>query len=146
MSGFTLALVIAGLTLVTLATRSLFLLLGDGVALPARIRHGLRYAPACALPAPGAPRARPRPHRAASGAGCGGTRDRRRPPPQPGRARPAPGAPRSSAARCFPGFAAVAGARPLAPAPGTGPRTRCRPCRRGRASDRTDPRGSGDLA
>jgi len=34
--------VIAGLTLVTLATRSLFLLLGDRVALPARIRHGLR--------------------------------------------------------------------------------------------------------
>jgi branched-subunit amino acid transport protein len=51
MSGFTLALVIGGLTLVTLATRSLFLLLGDRVALPARIRHGLRYAPACALAA-----------------------------------------------------------------------------------------------
>jgi branched-subunit amino acid transport protein len=51
MSGFTLALVIAGLTLVTLATRSLFLLLGDRVTLPARIRHGLRYAPACALAA-----------------------------------------------------------------------------------------------
>jgi branched-subunit amino acid transport protein len=44
-------IVIAGLTLVTLFTRSLFLLFGDHVTLPARIRHGLRYAPACALAA-----------------------------------------------------------------------------------------------
>jgi branched-subunit amino acid transport protein len=51
MNGLSLALVIAGLTLVTLLTRSLFLLLGDHVTLPARIRHGLRYAPACALAA-----------------------------------------------------------------------------------------------
>jgi len=51
MSAPTLAAVIAGLTLVTLATRSLFLLLGDRVSLPARIRHGLRYAPMCALAA-----------------------------------------------------------------------------------------------
>ena len=51
MSGLTLALAIAGLTLVTVATRSLFLLLGDRVVLPLRIRHGLRYAPACALAA-----------------------------------------------------------------------------------------------
>ena len=51
MSGVTFALAIAGLTLVTVATRSLFLLLGDRVVLPARIRHGLRYAPACALAA-----------------------------------------------------------------------------------------------
>jgi branched-subunit amino acid transport protein len=50
-SGLTLALVIAGLTGVTLITRSLFLLLGDRVSLPERIRHGLRYAPACALAA-----------------------------------------------------------------------------------------------
>ncbi len=35
----------------TLVTRSLFLVLGDRVILPARIRHGLRYAPACALAA-----------------------------------------------------------------------------------------------
>ncbi|HEX4585967.1 MAG TPA: AzlD domain-containing protein [Burkholderiaceae bacterium] len=51
MSGLTLAAAIAGLTLVTLATRSLFLLLGHRVTLPERIRHGLRYAPACALAA-----------------------------------------------------------------------------------------------
>jgi branched-subunit amino acid transport protein len=50
-SGLTLSWVIAGLTLVTLATRSLFLVLGDRVVLPARVRHGLRYAPACALAA-----------------------------------------------------------------------------------------------
>lgn len=51
MSGLTLALAIAGLTVVTVLTRSLFLLLGDRVKLPPRIRHGLRYAPACALAA-----------------------------------------------------------------------------------------------
>ena len=51
MSGPTLAAVIAGLTLVTLASRSLFLVLGDRVPIPTRIRHGLRYAPACALAA-----------------------------------------------------------------------------------------------
>ena len=51
MSGATAALVIAGLTLVTVITRSLFLLLGDRVPLPQRVRHGLRYAPACALAA-----------------------------------------------------------------------------------------------
>ncbi len=51
MSELTLALAIAGLTLVTIATRSLFLLLGNRVVLPPRIRHGLRYAPACALAA-----------------------------------------------------------------------------------------------
>ena len=51
MSGLPLSLAIAGLTLVTVTTRSLFLLLGDRVVLPPRIRHGLRYAPACALAA-----------------------------------------------------------------------------------------------
>jgi branched-subunit amino acid transport protein len=51
MSGLYLVLVIGGLTLVTLLTRSLFLLFGDQVTLPPRIRHGLRYAPACALAA-----------------------------------------------------------------------------------------------
>ena len=51
MSGLTLVLAIGGLTLVTVATRSLFLLLGDRIALPQRVRHGLRYAPACALAA-----------------------------------------------------------------------------------------------
>ncbi len=51
MSGLTAALVIAGLTGVTVITRSLFLVLGDRVPLPQRVRHGLRYAPACALAA-----------------------------------------------------------------------------------------------
>jgi branched-subunit amino acid transport protein len=51
MSGVQLALAIAGLTLVTVVTRSSFLVLGDRVRLPARVRHGLRYAPACALAA-----------------------------------------------------------------------------------------------
>jgi branched-subunit amino acid transport protein len=51
MTSVTLALVIAGLTLVTVVTRSLFLVLGERVPLPERVRHGLRYAPACALAA-----------------------------------------------------------------------------------------------
>lgn len=51
MSGLTLALAIGGLTLVTVVTRSLFLVLGERVPLPPRVRHGLRYAPACALAA-----------------------------------------------------------------------------------------------
>ena len=51
MSGLTLAAVIAGLTGVTLVSRSLFLVLGDRVPIPSRIQRGLRYAPACALAA-----------------------------------------------------------------------------------------------
>jgi branched-subunit amino acid transport protein len=50
-SDLTFAWVVAGLTLVTIGTRSAFLLLGERVGLPERIRHGLRYAPACALAA-----------------------------------------------------------------------------------------------
>jgi branched chain amino acid efflux pump len=50
-SGLTLGVVIAGLTLVTLVSRSLFLVLGDRVPIPSRIQRGLRYAPACALAA-----------------------------------------------------------------------------------------------
>jgi branched-subunit amino acid transport protein len=42
-------LLIAGLTLVTIVTRSFFLVLGDRLTLPARVQHALRYAPACAL-------------------------------------------------------------------------------------------------
>jgi branched-subunit amino acid transport protein len=42
-------LVIVGLTLVTVVTRSFFLVLGERVPLPARVQHALRYAPACAL-------------------------------------------------------------------------------------------------
>jgi branched-subunit amino acid transport protein len=42
-------LTIVGLTLVTLVTRNVFLVLGHKVALPERVQHALRYAPACAL-------------------------------------------------------------------------------------------------
>ena len=51
MNNFTLALAILGLALVTVVTRSFFLVLGDRLPLPERVRHGLRYAPACALAA-----------------------------------------------------------------------------------------------
>jgi branched-subunit amino acid transport protein len=51
MSALELVLAIAGLTAVTVCTRSLFLVLGDRVPLPERARHALRYAPACALAA-----------------------------------------------------------------------------------------------
>jgi branched-subunit amino acid transport protein len=46
---------IIGLALVTVATRSFFLVLGDHVPLPERVRHALRYAPPCALAALVAP-------------------------------------------------------------------------------------------
>jgi branched-subunit amino acid transport protein len=42
-------LTIAGLTLVTIVTRNLFLALGHRIALPERVQRALRYAPACAL-------------------------------------------------------------------------------------------------
>jgi len=42
-------LTIAGLTLVTIVTRNLFLALGHRIALPERVQQALRYAPACAL-------------------------------------------------------------------------------------------------
>lgn len=40
---------IAGLTLLTVAMRNVFLVLGQRVPLPPRLLHALRYAPACAL-------------------------------------------------------------------------------------------------
>lgn len=49
MSDLSVWIVIVGLTLVTVATRSGFLVLGERFALPERVQHGLRYAPACAL-------------------------------------------------------------------------------------------------
>lgn len=49
MSDLSVWIVIVGLTLVTVATRSAFLVLGERFALPERVQHGLRYAPACAL-------------------------------------------------------------------------------------------------
>jgi len=44
-------LAIIGMTLVTLATRTVMLVFGDRIPLPARIQHALRFAPACALAA-----------------------------------------------------------------------------------------------
>ncbi len=42
-------IVIVGLTAVTFATRSAFLVLGRRFTLPPRLLHALRYAPVCAL-------------------------------------------------------------------------------------------------
>jgi len=42
-------IVIIGLTGVTIATRSAFLVLGRHYTLPPRLLHALRYAPVCAL-------------------------------------------------------------------------------------------------
>lgn len=49
MSATEIWLTIAGLTLLTIVTRNAFLVLGHRVALPQRVQHALRYAPACAL-------------------------------------------------------------------------------------------------
>lgn len=49
MSEATVWIVIIGLTCVTVATRSAFLVLGKRYALPERLQHALRYAPVCAL-------------------------------------------------------------------------------------------------
>jgi branched-subunit amino acid transport protein len=51
MSGTEIWLTIGGLTLLTFITRNAFLMLGQRVALPERLQHALRYAPACALAA-----------------------------------------------------------------------------------------------
>jgi branched-subunit amino acid transport protein len=44
-------LAIIGMTLVTLATRTVMLVFGDRIPLPPRVQHALRFAPACALAA-----------------------------------------------------------------------------------------------
>lgn len=49
MSSAEVWLTIGGLTLLTIVTRNAFLVLGDRVALPPRVRLALRFAPACAL-------------------------------------------------------------------------------------------------
>lgn len=49
MSAIEIWLTIAGLTVVTFATRNFFIALGDTLRLPERVLHALRYAPACAL-------------------------------------------------------------------------------------------------
>ena len=51
MSATTVWIVILGLTCVTVATRSSFLVLGRRYTLPERLQHALRYAPVCALTA-----------------------------------------------------------------------------------------------
>jgi len=48
-SDLTIWIIIVGLTGITVATRSAFLVLGERFKLPERVQHGLRYAPACAL-------------------------------------------------------------------------------------------------
>jgi branched-subunit amino acid transport protein len=42
---------IALMTLVTVATRTVMLVFGDRIALPERVQHAMRFAPACALTA-----------------------------------------------------------------------------------------------
>nr|CCA88955.1 conserved membrane hypothetical protein [Ralstonia syzygii R24] len=44
-------LTIFGMTIVTIVTRALFLMVGDRLTLPMRVRHALRFAPAAALAA-----------------------------------------------------------------------------------------------
>ncbi|MGH6624119.1 MAG: AzlD domain-containing protein [Burkholderiaceae bacterium] len=49
MSGLSLWIVIAGMAVISIITRSFFVVLGDRVPLPERVLLALRYAPACAL-------------------------------------------------------------------------------------------------
>lgn len=51
MNAATVWIVILGLTCITVATRSAFLVLGRRYTLPERLQHALRYAPVCALTA-----------------------------------------------------------------------------------------------
>ena len=49
MSALEIWLVIIGMTVVTVLTRSLFLAMGNRMTLPTRLQHALRFAPAAAL-------------------------------------------------------------------------------------------------
>lgn len=49
MSAVEVWIVIVGLTLVTIVTRSAFFVIGEAFQLPAPVQRGLRYAPVCAL-------------------------------------------------------------------------------------------------
>lgn len=49
MSELTLWLVVAGMTIISIVTRSFFVVLGHRISLPERVLLALRYAPACAL-------------------------------------------------------------------------------------------------
>lgn len=60
---------IAGLTVVTVATRASFFMLPANVQLPARVERALRYAPACALAAIVAPGVLTRDHEVVIGWG-----------------------------------------------------------------------------
>jgi branched-subunit amino acid transport protein len=51
MSAVEIWITIAGMMLVTLATRTVMLVFGDRIPLPQRVQHVLRFAPACALSA-----------------------------------------------------------------------------------------------
>jgi branched-subunit amino acid transport protein len=51
MTPLSIWITIAGMALVTLATRTVMLVLGDRIALPERVQHALRFAPVCALTA-----------------------------------------------------------------------------------------------
>lgn len=49
MTSLSIWLTIAGMMLVTLATRTIMLVFGERIPLPERVQHGLRFAPVCAL-------------------------------------------------------------------------------------------------
>jgi branched-subunit amino acid transport protein len=51
MSAIEIWICIVGMTLVTVATRTVTLAFGDRIPLPERVQHALRFAPACALTA-----------------------------------------------------------------------------------------------
>jgi len=51
MSAVEIWITIAGMTVITIATRTIMLVFGDRIPLPERVQHALRFAPACALTA-----------------------------------------------------------------------------------------------
>ncbi len=51
MSTLEIWLAIIGMTVITLATRTVMMIFGDRIPLPERVQHALRFAPACALTA-----------------------------------------------------------------------------------------------
>jgi branched-subunit amino acid transport protein len=51
MSAIEVWIAIVGMTLITVATRTVMLVFGDRIPLPERVQHALRFAPACALAA-----------------------------------------------------------------------------------------------
>lgn len=51
MSAVEVWITIVGMTIITVATRTVMLVFGDRIPLPERVQHALRFAPACALTA-----------------------------------------------------------------------------------------------